>query len=87
MLVARFSAAARKGGYGFADGTELTTLDGTVNAVFRSARWEIVDTGGGLKRWQVDLYWGDDEPLGPGRLAARPRGTTFEYAYSLVTMR
>jgi len=65
----------------------LTTLDGTVNSVFRSARWQIVDAGGALKRWQVDLYWGDDEPLGPGGLAARPRGTTFEYSYSLVTVK
>ena len=87
ILVARASAAARKGKYGFGDGTELTTLDDTVSSVFRSARWQIVDTGGALKRWQVDLYWGDDEPLGPGRLAARPRGTTFEYSYSLVTVK
>jgi hypothetical protein len=87
VLVARSSAACRKGKYGFADRTELTTLDETVNRVFRSARWQIVDTGGALKRWQVDLYWGDDEPLGPGSLAARPRGTTFEYAYSLVTVK
>jgi hypothetical protein len=87
ILVARSSAAARKGKYGFADGAELTTLDDTVSKVFRSARWQVVDTGGALKRWQVDLYWGDDEPLGPGQLAARPRGTTFEYAYSLVTVK
>lgn len=87
ILVARSSAAARKGKYGFADGTELTTLDNTVTSVFRSARWQIFDTGGALKRWQVDLYWGDDEPLGPGQLAARPRGTTFEYAYSFVTVK
>jgi hypothetical protein len=85
--VPRSSAAARKGKYGFVDGAELTTLDNTVSTVFRSARWQIADTGGALKRWQVDLYWGDDEPLGPGHLAARPRGTTFEYAYSLVTVK
>jgi hypothetical protein len=85
ILVPRSSAACRKGKYGFADGAELTVADDNVTAVFRSARWQIVDTGGGLKRWQVDLYWGDDEPLGPGSLAARPRGTTFEYGYSFVT--
>lgn len=87
VLVGRSSAAARKGKYGFADGVELMTLDDAVNRVFRSARWQIADTGGALKRWQVDLYWGDDEPLGPGQLAARPRGTTFEYSYSLVTVK
>ena len=86
-LVERNSAAARKGRYGLGNGTEITTLDETVQSVFRSRQWRIVDTGGGLKHWQVDLYWGDDEPLGPGRLAARPRGTTFEYTYSLVTVK
>lgn len=87
VLVPRSSAAARKGKYGFANGTEITTLDDAVNGAFRSSRWQIVDTGGGLKRWQVDLYWGEDEPLGPGQLAARPRGTKFEYGYSLVTVK
>jgi hypothetical protein len=87
LLVSRASAAARKGRGGFPHGMQLTTLDDSVNRVFRSARWQIVDTGGALKRWQVDLYWGEDEPLGPGRLAARPRGTTFEYGFSLVTVK
>ena len=31
---------------------------------------------------QIDLYYGEDEPLGPGRLMGRPRGTTFEYGYA-----
>jgi len=44
----------------------------------------IIDIGGGLRRWQLDCYYGEDEPLGPGRLMARPRGTTFEYAYSIA---
>ena len=81
-LVARSSAAARRGQKGFAYGTEFTTSDRTVQEIFRSNRWRIIDTGGGLRRWQVDLYWGEDEPLGPGKFMARPRGTTFEYAYS-----
>ena len=81
-LVARFSAAARRGQKGFPPGIEFTTTDRTVQQIFRSNRWQVVDTGGGLRRWQVDLYWGEDEPLGPGKFMARPRGTTFEYAYS-----
>jgi hypothetical protein len=82
VLVPRFSAAthAHQPGLGF--GTEISTNDPTVLEVFGSARWKIVDTGGGLRRWQVDLCWGEDEPLGPGRLVARPRGTTFEFAFS-----
>ena len=81
-LVARSSAAARLGQAGLKRGVEIETLGPTVKEIFGSTQWKIVDTGGGLRRWQIDLYWGEDEPLGPGRLMARPRGTTFEYAYS-----
>jgi len=79
-LVPRFSAAARLSGE-LRRGWIVET-SGEVHQVFGSTRWKIVDTGGGLHRWQMDCYWGDDEPLGPGHLMARPRGTTFEYAYS-----
>lgn len=81
-LVPRFSAAARRGQRGLGYGVTIETPDPTVRQVFGSTRWRIVDTGGGLRRWQVDLYWGEDEPLGPGHFMARPRGTEFEYAYS-----
>ena len=80
-LVARFSAAARLSGP-LGRGVILETTAPEVQRVFNSTRWKIIDTGGGLRRWQVDCYYGEDEPLGPGRLAARPRSTTFEYAYS-----
>lgn len=81
-LVPRFSAAARRGQHGLGHNSELITTGEEVQKVFGSTQWKIIDTGGGLRRWQVDLYWGEDEPLGPGRLMARPRGTTFEYGYS-----
>jgi hypothetical protein len=81
-LVARFSAATRRGQKGLSFGNEVIVADRSVREIFKSNRWRIVDTGGGLHRWQIDLYWGEDEPLGPGNLMARPRGTTFEYAYS-----
>ena len=84
VLVARLSAATRPGQRGLHRGTTIETPAPAVRQVFGSTRWKIVDTGGGLRRWQVDCYWGDDEPLGPGRLMARPRGTTFEYAYSIA---
>jgi hypothetical protein len=74
------SAAARRGH--FARGAELIISDETVRRVFGNTVWKVADTGGGLRRWQIDLYWGEDEPLGPGKLLARPRGTEFEYAYS-----
>jgi hypothetical protein len=82
VLVARFSAAAKSGQSGLHRGIVIETLSPEVRQVFGSTRWQIVDTGGGLRRWQIDCYWGEDEPLGPGRLMARPRGTTFEYAYA-----
>jgi hypothetical protein len=81
-LVARFSAAARPDQRGLRHGAVVDTSSSTVQQVFGSTRWKIMDTGGGLRRWQVDCYYGEDEPLGPGRFMARPRGTTFEYAYS-----
>jgi hypothetical protein len=86
-LVPRFSAATRRGQRGLGYGVVLETLDGTVKNVFGSTHWRVVDTGGGLRRWQIDLYWGEDEPLGPGRFMARPRGTEFEYAYSVVKVK
>ena len=86
-LIARWSAASRRGQRGLGYGVQLQTLDPTVQKVFGSTQWKIIDTGGGLRRWQVDLYWGEDEPLGPGRLMARPRGTEFEYCYSVVKTR
>jgi hypothetical protein len=81
-LIPRFSAATKPGQSGLRHGVIIETPDRTVHRIFGSTRWKIVDTGGGLRHWQIDLYWGEDEPLGPGRFMARPRGTTFEYAYS-----
>jgi hypothetical protein len=83
-LVARSSAAARMGQKGLGQGKEVFISAREVERTFRSNRFRVVDTGFGLRRWQIDLYWGEDEPLGPGNFMARPRGTTFEYAYSEV---
>src|SRR5690348_8808304 len=82
-LVRGFSAAARLSGP-FRRGTIVETPASEIQTVFGSTRWKIVDTGGGLRRWQIDCYYGEDDPLGPGRLQARPRGTNFEYAYSIA---
>jgi len=83
-LVPRFSAAIKSNQGSLRRGTVVETASPTVKEVFRSTRWKIVDTGGGLRRWQIDLYYGEDEPLGPGRSMARPRGTAFEYAYAIA---
>jgi len=83
MLVPRYSAAARSSGP-LRRGMVLETPAAEVKQIFGNTRWKIVDTGGGLRRWHLDCYYGEDEPLGPGRLMARPRSTTFEYAYSIA---
>jgi hypothetical protein len=84
-LIPRFSAAARLSG-SLRRGFILETTSSDVQRVFGSTRWKIIDTGGGLRRWQMDCYYGEDEPLGPGKFMARPRGTTFEYAYSTARL-
>ena len=82
VLVARYSAAAKLGQTGLRHGAIIETESPTVQKVFGSTRWKIMDTGGGLRRWQMDCYYGEDEPLGPGKFMGRPRATTFEYAYA-----
>jgi hypothetical protein len=81
-LIPRFSAAIKFNQGALRNGAIVETSSSTVKQVFGSTRWKIVDTGGGVRRWQIDLYYGEDEPLGPGKFMARPRGTTFEYAYA-----
>jgi len=80
-LIPRLSAAAKISGV-LRRGLVLQTTSAELERVFGSTRWKIVDTGGGLRRWQMDCYYGEDEPLGPGKFMGRPRGTTFEYAYA-----
>lgn len=82
VLVDRYSAAIKLGEAGLRHGTIVETSSPEVQKIFGSNRWKIMDTGGGLRRWQIDCYFGEDEPLGPGRLQGRPRATTFEYAYA-----
>lgn len=82
-LEPRVSAAARRWGVPLPKGTELITTDGEIEKVFGATRWKVVDTGGGLRRWQLDLYWGEDDPLTPERIG-RPAGTQFEYGYTEV---
>ena len=82
VLIARFSAAAKSSQTALHRGIVIDTAAPEVRRVFGSTRWKIMDTGGGLRRWQLDCYYGEDEPLGPGKFMARPRGTSFEYAYS-----
>ena len=82
VLVPRFSAALKLTQGSLRRGAIVETESADVDKIFRSNRWKIMDTGGGLRRWQIDCYYGEDEPLGPGKFMGRPRATTFEYAYA-----
>lgn len=53
---------------------------------FDKFRWVVADTGSGLDDWQIDLYWGEDDPLGPGPRLTRPKGAPFELANATVTV-
>jgi hypothetical protein len=56
--------------------------------VFGEGEWEIADVGGGIHPLQIDLYWGEDEPLGAvGRQRARPAGTRMEYDFDVAVTR
>jgi hypothetical protein len=68
-------------------GLTITLDSPTVLEVTGSSEWKIEDTGGGVHPLQIDLYWGEDEPLGPiGRQSARPAGTRMEYAFDVTVL-
>jgi hypothetical protein len=80
VLVPRQSAAAR-GRKFLKPGDVLVIEDPEIRKIFGSTEWTVADTGGGLRRWQLDLYWGEDEPMAP-QFLGRPKGTMFEYGYA-----
>jgi len=52
-------------------GRKVWVLDPEIYNQFGAALYEVGDTGGGLFRNQIDLYWGEDNPRGPGSGIAR----------------
>lgn len=52
-------------------GSKVWILDPEIYNQFGAALYVVADTGGGLSRSQIDLYWGEDDPLGPGSGIAR----------------
>ena len=73
-LVDRESAAVHRRNKMFSKNTRLRIIDPDVFAALGSLEWRVADTGGGLHQWQVDLYWGEDIPLGTGFDRFRPMG-------------
>ncbi len=72
-LLPRRSAAVHRRNPLFTKGSSLTILDPNVFGALGTVDWRVDDTGGGLHWWQIDLYWDEDDPLGPGIDIFRPR--------------
>lgn len=84
VLVPRKSCAISPRNPFLRQGKPLFVDSPTVREVLGSSDWKVDDTGGGLHPLQIDLYWGEDDPLGAvGRLKARPAGTRMEYAFDV----
>ncbi len=62
-LTERKSAAVHQRNPLFKHGTPLRVLDPQIFNTFGSSDFETGDTGGGLFNSQIDLYWGEDDPM------------------------
>jgi len=71
-LVDRESIAVHRRNPLFSHGARVWILDPELYNTFGSLRYQTADTGGGLYRSQIDIYWGEDDPLGPGADIWRP---------------
>ena len=87
VLVPRVSCAVSTKNPFLRRGQMLRIQSPTVEEVTGSREWRVEDTGGGLHPLQIDLYWGEDDPLGAvGRMRARPAGTRMEYAFDVKVL-
>jgi len=85
VLVPRSSCAISKRNGRLRQGSTLKIDSPMILDATGSAEWIAGDTGGGVHPLQIDLYWGEDEPMGPvGRQLARPAGTRMEYAFDVI---
>ncbi len=57
-----------------------------VDPSFQDLRWIACDTGSGLDTWQLDLYWGESDPLGPGRRLSRPKDAPVEIGNATIVV-
>lgn len=84
VLVPRKSCAISTRSAHLRQRMKLKIKSDLVETVMGSTEWEVADTGGGVHPLQIDLYWGEDEPMGSqGRQKARPAGTRMEYAFDV----
>ena len=68
----RESIAVHRGNPLMQSGSRVWILDEEFYNVFGALRFQVGDTGGGLYKSQIDMYWGEDDPLGPGIDVYRP---------------
>jgi hypothetical protein len=83
-LIARQTCAAAASHKLIPPGAKLRIKAGESSAGFEQHRWILGDVGSGLDDWQLDLYWGEDDPLGPGKLITLPKTGPAELAAATV---
>ena len=71
-LKPKTSAAVDEGHGKLKPGAEFKVEYENVEGVIERETWKVMDTGGGLEDKQIDLYWGEADPKGPGRLITIP---------------
>jgi hypothetical protein len=85
-LVAKQTCAVSKRHAAFDPNTKLSLTSPKLPQEFRKYRWIASDTGSGLEEWQLDLYWGEDDPAGPGDRLSRPKGVAFDVSTVTVAL-
>lgn len=61
----------------FKMGMWIRTEHKALPMIFRNRWWKVSDVGSGVKSRQIDLYWGEDAPKGPGMGLYQPAGISF----------
>jgi len=56
----------------FGYSSRVWILDPHIYNQFGAIRFQVADTGYGLAKSQIDIYWGEDDPSGPGLGIWRP---------------
>jgi len=76
-LVALQSCAVSSRSSGLKPGTWVRAIHDALPEGLQNRWWKVSDVGGGVQSDQIDLYWGEDDPSGPGSGLYQPAGTRF----------
>lgn len=66
------SAAVDEGHGRLRPGAEFKLEFENAGGTIERKTWKVTDTGSGLEEKQIDLYWGEADPKGPGALITIP---------------